>query len=235
MSPPIMARPFNAARTRHVNFGDKTLVRADQWKQLAEVSVPTAHPFTCYVTARIEPAAATVFPVVLIEWGNGGASVAARELRVYRRLRVPVVGSTVRMSGRLLTADGVPPAPNAKVTCHFVAFVAPGSDGETLRNTRWRSQHGAEGLVSPDPEQVVTVEGYPASALPRWVMVFDAVARPADGTFPAMAAPARRAFRLDRFDSQGFRFGVYWAASSTPIALTFDPAALLRVDVEVLS
>jgi hypothetical protein len=66
-------------------------------------------------------------------------------------------------------------------------------------------------------------------------MVFDAVARPPDGTYPAMAAPARRAFRLDRFDTQGFRFGVYWAASSSPITLTFDPAADLRVDVEVLT
>jgi hypothetical protein len=235
MNAPIMSKPFAAARTRHVNFGDKTLVRAGQFKHLAEISVPAAQAFVCYVTARVEPATALAFPVVLVEWGNGGASIATRELRVYRRLRVPVVGSTVRMGGRLVSASGAALPPTSKTTCNFVAFVAPGSDGETLRNTRWRSQHGPEGLVSGEPEQIVTVQGYPAAAAARWLMVFDAVARPPDGTYPAMAAPARRAFRLDRFDTQGFRFGVYWAASSSPITLTFDPAADLRVDVEVLT
>jgi hypothetical protein len=67
------------------------------------------------------------------------------------------------------------------------------------------------------------------------IMVFDATARPANGAYPALACPARRAFRRDRFDSQGFRFGVFWAASSTPITLTFLPTAQLRVDVEVLT
>jgi hypothetical protein len=66
-------------------------------------------------------------------------------------------------------------------------------------------------------------------------MVFDAIALPANGTFPQLAVPARRRFRRRRFDSQGFAFGVYWAASSTPIALTFDPTANLRVDVEMLT
>jgi hypothetical protein len=230
-----MQKPFAAARTRHVNFGDKTVVRADQFKHLAEISVPSAQAFTCYVTARVEPASALAFPAVLIEWGNGGASIAAREFRVYRRLRVPVVGSTVRMGGRLVDASGASLPPSSRVTCNFVAFVAPGSDGERLRNTRWSSQHGAEALVSGEAEQIVTVQGYPAAVAPRWLMLFDATARPPDGAYPAMAAPARRAYRLDRFDTQGFRFGVYWAASSTPITLTFDPSADLRVDVEVLT
>jgi hypothetical protein len=230
-----MQKPFAAARTRHVNFGDKTIVRADQFKHLAEISVPSAQAFTCYVTARVEPASALAFPSVLVEWGNGGASIAAREFRVYRRLRVPVVGSTVRMGGRLVDVAGASLPPSSRVTCNFVAFVAPGSDGETLRNTRWSSQHGAEALVSGEAEQIVTVQGYPAAAARRWLMVFDAVVRPPDGTYPVMAAPARRAYRLDRFDTQGFRFGVYWAASSSPIMLTFDPSADLRVDVEVLT
>jgi len=227
--------PYATSRAHHVNFGDKTLLRADQRKQLVDISVAEASAFTCYVTARVEPAAAPVFPVVLIEWGNGGASIEARELRVYRRLRVPVVASTVRLAGRLVDAAGASLSPSSKVTCNFVAFVAPGADGETLRNTQWTSQHGAEGLVSNRPEQLVTVQGYPAAAAARWLMLFDAIARPADGAYPAMAVPAKRAYRLDRFDSQGFRYGVYWAASSTPISLTFDPGALLRVDVEVLT
>jgi hypothetical protein len=228
-------KPFAAARTRHVNFGDKTVVRADQVKHLAEISVPSAQAFTCYVTARVEPASAAAFPVVALEWGNGGASIAAREMRVYRRLRVPIVGSTVRLRGRLVDATGAALPSTSGVAAHFVAFVAPGADGETHRNTRWHSAHGAEGLVSSDAEQVVTVQGYPASAAPRWLMLFDASSRPPDGTYPHMAAVARRSYRLDRFDSQGFRFGVYWAASATPMTLTFDPTADLRVDVEVIA
>jgi hypothetical protein len=230
-----MKEPYATARTHAVNFGDKTLVRADQNKPLAEISVAEAQAFTCYVTARIEPAAAQAFAVVVLEWGNGGASLAARALRVYRRLRVPVVGSTVRMTGQLVDPTGASLSPSSKVTCNFVAFVAPGADGETLRNTQWSSQHGAQGLVSSGPEQLVTVQGYPAASGPRWLMLFDAVALPPNGTYPAMAAPARRAYRLDRFDTQGFRYGVYWAASSTPMTLTLDPGAHLRVDVEVLT
>jgi hypothetical protein len=227
--------PYATARVHDVNFGDKTLVRADKKQPLAEISVGEAQAFTCYVTARVEPTAANAFPVVLLEWGNGGASIAAREFRVYRRLRVPVVGSTVRMTGRLVTDAGAPLSPSSKVTCNFVAFVAPGSDGETLRNTQWISRHGAQGLVSNGPEQLVTVQGYPAAAGARWLMLFDALALPANGTYPAMAVPATRAYRLDRFDTQGFRYGVTWAASSTPITLTFDPTADFRVDVEVLT
>ena len=236
MSATSTKQPYGAGRAHSVNFGDKTLIRgSDQRKPLAEISVAEAQAFTVYVTARVEPAAALAFPVVLLEWGNGGASIAARELRVYRRLRVPVVGSTVRLSGRLVDGNGNPLPPSSKVTAKLVAFIAPGVDGETLRNTRWTAQHGAEGLVSDGPEQLVTVQGYPAAAAPRWLMLFDAVARPNDGAFPAMAASARRPYRLDRFDTQGFRYGVYWAASSTPMVLTFDPGADLRVDVEVLS
>ena len=129
--------PYATSRAHHVNFGDKTLLRADQRKQLVDISVADAQPFTCYVTARVEPPDAQAFPVVVLEWGNGGASIAARALRVYRRLRVPVVGSTVRMKGFLVDAKGAPLAPSSKVTCNFVAFIAPGSDGETLRNTQW--------------------------------------------------------------------------------------------------
>jgi hypothetical protein len=121
------------------------------------------------------------------------------------------------------------------VTCRFTAFIAEGSDGETLRNTRWTSQHGAQGIVSTGPEQLVTVQGYPAAPGPRWLMLFDAPTLPANGAFPAMATQARRSFRLDRFDSQGFRWGVAWAASATPMTLTLDPGADLRLDVEVLT
>jgi hypothetical protein len=224
---------YATARTRDVNFGDRLPIRGDALVPLAEISVAQSQAHTVYVTAlRVEPAGTPIVPLALVEWGHGGASVSCRELPVFRRLRVPVVGSTVRVSGRMVTPAGAPPP--RSVTCHMTAFVAPGCDGQTLRSTRWIAQSGAEGLLSDGPEQLLTLEGYPSTLAPRWLMLFDATSRPADGTFPQLAAPARRSFRRRRLDSQGFRFGVYWASSSTPLTLTFDPTAALRVDVEVL-
>ena len=68
-------------------------------------------------------------------------------------------------------------------------------------------------------------------------MVFDATALPPNGSFPLMAAPAAgfpAAFALPRFDSREFLSGVYWAASSSPLTLTFDASARFRVDSELL-
>jgi hypothetical protein len=238
------ARPYGTSRAEHVNYGDRTPIKADQQKVLANISVNEAQAFTLYVTVRLEPETATVVPLVTVEWGNGGASITAREHRVTRRLRVPIVASTVKVSGRLVDSSGAPLSPKSPVTGHFVAFLAPGTDGETLRNTRWVSQRGAQGIVSNGPEQILTVEGYTATpSYQGWLMLFDARALPAPGAFPAMAVPVSRGaslasrgrFRLERFDTQGFQFGVRWAASSTPMTFTLDPTADLRVDVEVLT
>jgi hypothetical protein len=227
--------PYATARKRDVNFGDRVPIRGADTQPLAEISVDQSLPFTIYASAlRVDPPTAPVIPLVSIEWGHGGASISARELPVYRRLRVPVVGSTVRVSGRMVTTTGAPP--DRTTTCHMVAFVAPGSDGEANLNTQWIAQTGAEGLISDGPEQLLALEGYPSTlAPPRWLMVFDAIERPGNGTFPPLAVPVRRTFRQRRFNSQGFRFGVYWAASSTPLTFTFDPTAALRVDVELLA
>jgi hypothetical protein len=228
--------PYATPRSRDVNFGDRMTLHGAERKSLANISVEKGSAFTVYAVADVvAPAGAPpIYPVVGVEWGHGGSSVRARELRVYRRLRFPVVASTVNVAGWMVDDKGQPPPKT--VLCRMAAFIAPGSDGETLRSTNWISLSGPEGLVSAAPEHVLTVEGYPATApADRWLMVFDATARPANGAYPALACPARRAFRRDRFDSQGFRFGVFWAASSTPITLTFLPTAQLRVDVEVLT
>ena len=228
--------PYATTRKSDVNFGDRMSLRGGEKRSLANISVAEGQAFTVYATADVvAPAgAARVYPVVSVEWGHGGASLKARELRVYRRLRFPVVGSTVSVTGWMVDDKGQPPPKT--VVCRMAAFIAPGADGETLRSTDWISQSGAQGLISGGPEQVLTVEGYPAGApAARWLMLFDALTLPANGAFPALACPARRAFRRDRFDSQGFRFGVLWAVSSTPITLTANPNDNLRVDVEVLT
>jgi hypothetical protein len=228
--------PYATQRAHDVNFGDKMTVRGGERKSLANISVAQGGPFTVYAIAEVVAPTGSppVYPVVGVEWGHGGSSLKARELRIYRRLRFPVVGSTVSVAGWMVDDKGQ--APPKTVVCRMAAFISPGSDGETLRNTNWISLSGPEGLVSTGPEHVLTVEGYPATPpADRWLMVFDATARPANGAYPALACPARRAFRRDRFDSQGFRFGVFWAVSSTPITLTFLKTADLRVDVEVLT
>jgi hypothetical protein len=227
---------YATVRKSDVNFGDRMTLRGGEKKSLANISVAQGQAFTVYAAAEVVAPAgsAPVYPVAGVEWGHGGASLRARELRIYRRLRFPIVASTVSVSGWLVDDKGQPPPKT--VLCRMAAFIAPGSDGEMLRNTNWISQSGPEGLVSAGPEHVLTVEGYAAGVpAPRWLMAFDATARPANGAFPALACPARRAFRRDRFDSQGFRFGVFWAVSSTPITLTFLKTADVRVDVEVLT
>jgi hypothetical protein len=219
-----------------VNHGDRTLFRGGESKTLAWISVDSSQAFTVYATARVQPATANVVPMVTIEWGHGGASIVS-EYPVIKRLRVPLVGSMVKLSGRLVDVATGKPAP-AGVSGEIAATIAPGSDGETLRATWWVAQSGAQGLAASGQQRVLTLDGYNAGAAGCWVMVFDDVARPADGTPPIMARPAAafpRTFRLRRFDTRGFLRGVFWAASSTPLLLTFDPNASLRVDTELLA
>ena len=224
-------------RERPVNHGDKTRLTGNEEKTLVWISVEHSQPFTVYVTARVEgppSLLATMQPTVTIEWGNGGASIAS-DFAVVKRLRVPLAASVIKISAKLLDlATGKPPA---TVSCVFSAVIANGVDGETLRNTQWVAQSGSSALVSAGPQRVMAVEGYNAGTSKRWVMVFDATALPPNGSFPLMAAPAAgfpAAFALSRFDSREFLSGVYWAASSSPLTLTFDAAARFRVDSELL-
>jgi hypothetical protein len=230
------AAPFATRRTRDVNHGDRTILRGGEAKTLAWISVDASQAFTVYATARVQPPTENVVAMVTIEWGHGGASLLG-EYAVIKRLRVPLVASMVKLSGRLVDAVTGKPAPSS-VAGEITAAIAPGADGQTLRATWWAAQSGPEGLAASGQQRVLTVDGYNAGAAPGWIMVFDDVARPADGTPPVMARPAPifpRAFRLRRFDTRGFLRGVYWAASSTPLLLTFDPNASLRVDTEVLA
>lgn len=228
--------PFATRRTRDVNHGDRTALRGSESKTLAWISVDEAQAFTVYASARVQPASASVVPMIAMEWGHGGASLFG-EYPIVRRLRVPVVASMVKLSGRLLdTTTGK--APPSTVTAEVSASIAPGSDGQTLHTTSWTGQTGAEGLVASGPQRVFTVDGYNAGAALVWLMLFDDVVRPPNGTRPEMArpaAPSPRTFRLRASDTRGFTRGVYWAASSTPLLLTFAAGASLRVDTEVLT
>jgi hypothetical protein len=218
-------------REREVNWGDRTRLAGAEQQTLAWVSVAESGPMVVYATAGIRGGSSSVACVVNVEWGHGGASVN-QDYVVVGRLRVPLAASMVKVSGRLLDAKGAPPP--ASVIADVSVVIAPGLDGETTRNTRWHSQEGASGELGKGPLRVMRLEGYNAGPADTWVMFFDG--RALNGDTPAVARPvrARRSFVIRRFDSQPFRSLLSWSASSTPLVLTKDPAAQLRVDAEFL-
>ncbi|MGH7284870.1 MAG: hypothetical protein ACRELY_25370 [Polyangiaceae bacterium] len=219
-------------RAREVNWGDRTRLAGRETKTLAWVSIEEARSMTVYGTAFVRGAGSSgVACVASIEWGHGGASIA-EDYSIVQRLRVPLVASMVKISGRLLNRGGGPPP--ATVVADVSLFIAPGSDGETLRNTEWTHDAGAEGELAAGPARLMSVEGYNAGAADTWVMLFDGPA--VNGAVPTIARPLRagRPFAVRRFDSHAFRASIAWSASSTPLTLTKDPSARLRVDAELL-
>jgi hypothetical protein len=215
-------------RERDVNWGDRTRLEGRKPQTLAWVSLEESSPLVVYAHANVRKGSSIC--IVTIEWGNGGASVAG-EYPVIKRLRVPVVASMVKLSGRLVDPAGGPAS--AGDAADVSAFIAAGLDGETLRNTRWSRHAGASGVIAKGPQRLMRIEGYNAGGS-TFVHVFDG--RPETGAEPAILvpAPAGQRFRARRFDSQGFLDSVQWGASSTPLTYTADAGASLRIDAELL-
>lgn len=215
-------------REREVNWGDRTRLHGRKPQTLAWVSLEQASPIVVYAHATIRSGASICF--VSIEWGNGGASVSG-DYPVIKRLRVPLVASMVKLSGRLASPSGQPA--NASDAADVSAFVATGLDGETLRNTRWIHQIGSSGNLANGPQRLMRVEGYNAAGA-TFVHVFDGP--PRVGAEPAILIPAPpgQRFRARRLDSQGFADSVQWGSSSTPFTYTADPGAYVRIDAELL-
>lgn len=225
----MLERPTR--REREVNWGDRTRITGRETKTLAWVSVESSQSMIVYAQAHVRGVgSAGAACVVHIEWGHGGASVD-QDFPIVHRLRVPLAASMVKVSGRLLDPSGRPPP--ATVSADVSTLIAPGIDGETLRNTEWSFDVGAEGILSDGPARVMRVDGYNAGG-DTWLMVFDGPAL--TGEVPTIARPVRanRSFSVRRFDSQSFRRSVTWAASSTPLLLSKDAGASLRVDAELL-
>ena len=225
-SPTMRDRP--TLRARDVNWGDRSRLEGRKPQTLAWVSLPESSSIVVYAHANIRKGASICS--VSIEWGNGGASVAG-EYPVIKRLRVPLVASMVKLSGRLVAPDGSPAL--ATDAADVSAFVATGLDGETLRNTRWIHQVGAVGSLATGPQRVMRIEGYNSGGA-TFVHVFDG--KPETNAEPAILipAPAGRRFRARRFDSQGFVDSVQWGASSTALTYTADAAANVRIEAELL-
>ena len=226
----VLERPTR--RAREVNWGDRTKLTGRETKTLAWVSVDVSQSMIVYAQASVRGVGSDgVACVVNLEWGHGGASID-QDFPIVHRLRVPLAASMVKVSGRLLDTSGNPPP--FTVTADVSVVIAPGLDGETLRNTQWSYDAGSEGLLSDIPTRVMRIDGYNAGATDTWLMVFDGPA--VAGEVPTIARPVRSgaSFSVRRFDSQPFRASVAWAASTTPITLTKDPSAFLRVDAEFL-
>ncbi|HEX7664379.1 MAG TPA: hypothetical protein VF407_07715, partial [Polyangiaceae bacterium] len=214
------------------NWGDRTRLTGRESKTLAWVSIEKACSMVLYATAFIRGAGSDNVAVLAeVEWGHGGASVS-QSYPIVHRLRVPLAASMVKVSGRLIDASGAPPPPT--VTADVSLVIAPGMDGQTIRNTEWTADAGADGTLSSSPARILNIEGYNAGASDVWLVIFDGL--PGLGEIPTIACPVRadRSFAIRRPDSQAFRNAVTWAASSTPIVLTKSPGALLRVDAEFL-
>jgi hypothetical protein len=225
-SPTPIDRP--TVRSRDVNWGDRSRIEGRKPQTLAWVSLEESRPIVVYAHANIRSGSSICS--VSIEWGNGGASVAG-EYPVIKRLRVPLVASMVKLSGRLVGADGSPAA--ATDAADVSAFIATGADGETLRNTRWLHQTGAAGVLARGAQRLMRIEGFnPGAAM--FVHVFDGPAQTGVEPTILIPAPAGRRFRARRFDSQGFVDSVQWGASSTALTYTPSAGASVRVDAELL-
>jgi hypothetical protein len=231
LAPTPLDRPTR--RERAVNWGDRTRIQGRKSQTLAWVSLEESQPVVVYASATVRAGTAgSALCIVSIEWGHGGASVEA-DYAVIKRLRVPLAASMVKLSGRLIDPATGAPA-DAGASADVSAFIALGVDGLTLRNTRWLHQTGASGTFSAkEPQRVMRVEGFNAGGS-TFVHLFDH--NPGANAEPLILVPAPtgRRFRVHRFDSQGFARGLYWGASSVPLTYTADPAANVRVDVELL-
>jgi hypothetical protein len=218
-------------RNREVNWGDRTHITGGEQKTLAWVSVEFSEPMVVYATCSLQGPSDGIACIASIEWGHGGASVR-QDYPIVQRLRVPLAASMIKVHGSLRDAAGKPAPPTVSADVSLV--IAPGSDGETIRNTRWLHGTGASGVLTEVPSRVVRLEGYNAGAATTWVMFFDGAPKPGDTPVAARPVPPARAFAIPRNDTQAFRVGVSWAASTTPLVLTPDPGASLRVDAECL-
>jgi hypothetical protein len=226
-SPPSpLDRPTR--RERDVNWGDRTRLEGRKAHTLAWVSLGESSPLIVYAHASVRSGSPVC--LVTIEWGNGGASVAA-DYPIIKRLRVPLAASMVKLSGRLVAPDGSPASSGD--AADVSAFVAMGLDGETLRNTRWLHQTGSAGVLAKGPQRLMRIEGYNAGGA-TFVHVFDGLAETNAEPAILIPAPAGARFRARRFDSQGFVDSVQWGASTTALTYTADAAANVRVDAEIL-
>jgi hypothetical protein len=227
-------------RAQDVNFGDRTPLKGAERKTLAWMNQESAGPFTVYATATLRaPAGFTgrVVPMVSLEWGHGGATVSA-ERPIVGRLRVPLAASIIKLEGHLVDmATGAPPP--IDVTAEIAAFIASGTDGETILQTETLVAQGDGGTLATNPQRVLAVEGHTGGIGAVYVMLFDAPVVPPDGATPRLSVFAPSvlggSFSRQLAAPRDFVSGIAWAPSITPLRLTRAVGATLHVEVDLLA
>ncbi len=233
-----MPAPLHHRRDREVNFGDRTKLTGSERKTLASMSIDESGPFTVYASSKVTaPPALAPFLVVMttLEWGHGGAAVRA-DYRIAKRLRVPLAASMIQLEGRLVDLRTGEPAP-ATASAEVSAFIARGTDGETIHNAFPVVRTGADGELAKGAQQVLAVRGYNTGASDLWVMLFDGATAPMSGDEPFVATPAPRApgsFAWEPSSPRTFLSGVWWAASTAPFTLAAANGAALYLEAELL-
>ncbi len=224
-------------RAREVNFGDRTKLRGSERKTLCGMSVEASASHTDYASARISGPADVVRRTVArvhLTWGHGGASVEG-VFPIVKRLRVPLAASMIQLEGSLVDVTTGEP-PSRDVEAEIAAFIAVGTDGESIPNTRALLQSGNEGALAQGSERVLGVHGFNVGPSDVFCMLFETSELPPGGTSPRLVVPALRTapFALRLLSPRDFVGGVTWAASSDPFALAHDAGARLLVDVEMM-
>jgi hypothetical protein len=218
-------------REREVNWGDRTKLVGGKSMTLASVSVEESLSLTLYAAATVRGDAGAAC-IVTVQWGHGGASVE-QSYAVIHRLVVPLAASMVNVSGRLVGADGAPASSSASADVSVA--IAPGTDPHAVHNTRWLTSIGASGALTTTPTRAMRVEALNVGKADVWLMLFDGAPNVGDTPTVVRRAHVGRTVTIRRPDSQGFRRGLHFGASTS--ALAYSPpksASALRVDAEIL-
>jgi len=240
-------------RSRPVNFGDHTTLRAGAGsQQLAWVSVEDGQSWVVYAQANVtQPPPNTesslVVPFVELEWGHGGASVfatfpvvPATAVQPGNVLRVPLAASMIKVSGVLLDTGGRSLDSTNPATAQISCVVAPGFDGIPQVPTEWIPLSGSDASVAAKPSKLTRMLGHLIQGTPPfWVMLFDARSSPGAGSPPVVASPVGSfpaAFDIPFPNGLPFTQGVWLALSSSPdvLALASGASVFVRIERQLL-
>jgi hypothetical protein len=225
-------RTTNLQRSQQINYGGKvTIAGSEGTRGIAWVTVDESDSYTLYARAK-HVSGPLASPSLLVEWGHGGATID-RVFPLTLPLTLPVAASMIRLSARVVDAEG---RPLRDAMYEFEAFIARGHADVPAVSTAV-AQVGAMGLFGSGPQRLVRLIGYRASPwfLPRWVMLFDA-ARVTDvrtGLEPVTARPLPLYPRCVELASHDFARGIVWAISEDPLRLVVDQTAAVRMEAEL--
>jgi hypothetical protein len=241
-------------RERVANYGDAQRVTGPNLATLFHWSAEQSWQIVLYVQCEefVIPApaigTADFRPFVRISWGHG-ASSNETDVEVTYRQRIPLVCSTLHVqcfiaSLPLAQSNGTTveaPVP-VGAAARFRGFMGEGVDGVPLFPTQWVTQMGTgAGQIRAGQTRLSSFRAFlpVATASPRYLLLLDQNAPPANGQIPVdgfpLVVPPNQSSPpgLPLGQTRGFVQGLAWAVSSTPFVVTLDPAAQAFVCAEL--